>query len=159
MRILARRDFGAALAVLAGALGWLVWATTYPTKLATVPALVAGLTAVLALMDVAAQTESRAGRWVRRLMGQGADTPDEAAAPRLVMAACAWPVAYAAAVAAVGFLAATPLYVLLYMRLHGRRSTAASAVAAVAVTAAIWLTFQVLFRYPLFRGVLFGGAL
>ena len=82
---------------------------------------------------------------------------DEDAALTRILLAVAWVVAYLAALFLTGFMIATPIYVLLYMLIHGGRSLRDSALAAAATTLTIWLTFVVLFRYPLYPGVLFGG--
>ena len=65
--------------------------------------------------------------------------------------------AYLAAVYCVGFLVGTPVYLFLSMMLHGGKSFLASTMTAIATTLAIWVTFEVLFKYPLYPGVLFGG--
>jgi hypothetical protein len=154
------RDFAAALVVLAIGVIVFFWSRTYPRDLGIVPMLVAGATVVLAALDVVAQTHSRAGSEVRRLTGQAGDEPSTEtteAGWRAPLAAMAWPFGYLAVVIAAGFIAATPVYVFLYMWLHGRKPVTASAVAAVLVTLALWLVFEVLFRYPLYPGWLFSG--
>jgi hypothetical protein len=156
------RDFGAALVVLAIAAGFLAWAHAYPPEVAAVPKLVAWITIVLALIDAAARTETAPGRALRRLVSaehvvEWSAEGDREAGTRRIASALFWIVAYLGGVLAAGFLLATPLYVFLYMKLHGAKPALASALAALLTTAAIWLTFQTLFRYPLYPGLLFGG--
>jgi hypothetical protein len=45
----------------------------------------------------------------------------------------------------------------LYMLLHGGHSLRNSLLVTAATTLAIWLIFEVAFKYPLYPGVLFGG--
>jgi hypothetical protein len=155
-------DFSAALAVLAIGVGFLLWARTYPPKAAEVPILVAWLTIGLALIDAAARTEIALGRALRRLVSaeqviEWQAQGEHEAGSRRVAGSIFWVLAYLAAVALAGFLAATPLYILLYMRLHGRRAWLAAAGTAIGTTLGVWLTFELAFRYPLYPGLLFGG--
>jgi hypothetical protein len=155
-------DFGAALIVLAIGVGFLLWAQTYPPKAAEVPVLVAWLTIVLALMDAAARTETALGRGLRRLVSaeqviEWKADGDGEASPRRVASSVAWLLAYLVGVALVGFLVATPLYILLYVKLHGGHAARTGALAAAGTTLGVWVVFQLLFRYPLYPGLLFGG--
>jgi hypothetical protein len=155
-------DFGAALAVLAIGVGFLLWAKSYPPKAAEVPTLVAWVTIVLALVDAAARTETSLGRVLRRMVNAEhviewqAEGEREAGSRRAAWSIL-WVLAYLAAVALAGFLAATPVYILLYMRLHGARSWLAAAATAIGTVLAVWLVFELAFRYPLYPGLLFGG--
>lgn len=155
-------DFGAALTVLAIGAGFLVWTQSYPPKAAAVPTLVAWLTIALALVDAAARTETALGRTLRRLVNAEqviewqAQGDGEASARRVVWS-IVWLLAYLAGVALAGFLAATPAYIFLYVKLHGGRSALTAATAAAGTTLGIWLVFALLFRYPLHPGLLFGG--
>jgi hypothetical protein len=155
-------DFGAALAVLAIGIGFLAWAKTYPPQAAAVPTLVAWLTIVLALIDAAARTETALGRALRRVVSADqviewtAEGEDEAGARRIA-ASIFWVLAYLGGVALAGFLLATPAYIFLYMKLHGGRSALAAVLAASGTTVAVWLTFELAFRYQLYPGLLFGG--
>ena len=155
-------DFGAALAVLAIGIGFLAWAKTYPPEAAAVPVLVAWLTIVLALIDAAARTETALGRALRRVVSAEqviewkAEGEREAGGARVAWSIF-WVLAYLAAVALAGFLLATPLYIFLYMKLHGRRAALTGVLAALGTTLGVWLTFELAFRYPLYPGMLFGG--
>lgn len=161
-RVIHWRDFTAAVVVLALAVGFLAWARTYPPKAAAVPTLVAWLTIVLALIDAAARTETVLGRALRRLVSAeqviewSAEGEREAGARRIAWSVF-WVLVYLGGVLVAGFLLATPVYVFLYLTSHGRRAVLPSALAALLTTAGIWLTFQGLFRYPLYPGLLFGG--
>lgn len=155
-------DFGAALAVLAIGVGFLVWAKTYPPQAAAVPTLVAWLTIVLALIDAAARTETAPGRALRRLVSaeqviEWKTEGEGEASARRIASSIFWVLAYLAGVALAGFLLATPAYIFLYMKLHGGRSALAGALAAIGTTAGVWLTFELAFRYRLYAGLLFGG--
>jgi hypothetical protein len=74
-----------------------------------------------------------------------------------IMLAIGWVAGYIVLLYFVGFLIATPIYVLFYMIFHGGHSIRDSVLVSVGTTLAIWLTFEVLFKYPLYPGSLFGG--
>ncbi len=157
-----QREFWAAILVLALSGGYLLWAKSYPFTAGAVPVLVAWATIALSIIDAVSQFETPLGRWVRRLVTaekivEWKMEGDEDAPLTRILLAVAWVVAYLAALFLIGFMIATPIYVLFYMLIHGGRSLRDSALAAAATTLTIWLTFVVLFRYPLYPGVLFGG--
>ncbi len=157
------REFSTSLVVLAIGIAYLIWASTYPPELSAVPTLVAWLTIVLALIDAASQTETRLGHIIRTVVGQQAagEPAGEAKAPppgwRAVVFSVLWPLTYVAAVIVAGFLLVTPIYIFLYMVLYGRQPVMMSALSALITTTMIWVTFELLFHYPLFPGLLFGG--
>lgn len=157
-----RRDFAAAVFVLALCIGFLLWARTYQGTSATMPVLVAWGTIALTLVDVVSQLDVPFGRWLRRLVTAEKivewklEGEDEVPASRVALSIF-WVFAYLAALLLVGFIIATSIYMFLYMVIHGRRSILFSALATAATTLTIWLTFVVLFKYPLYHGMLFGG--
>ena len=157
-----QREFWAAIVVLALSVGYLLWAKRYPPEAGAVPVLVAWATIILSMIDAVSQFETPLGRWVRRLVTaekivEWKMEGDEDAPLTRILLAVAWIAAYLAALFLIGFLIATPIYILSYMLIHGGRSLRDSTLTAAGTTLAIWLTFVVLFRYPLYPGVLFGG--
>jgi hypothetical protein len=158
-----KRDLSAGVAVLAIGIAFLLWSQIYPPRMSAMPKLVGWTTIVLALIDIAAQFDTALGRLLRRAAGLEWDgtgrAGGEADEPGWVRIAVAmlWVVGYVAAIYLFGLLATTPVYVFLYMLLHGRKPVRESVLAAVITTAAIWFTFEYLFHYPLYPGLLFGG--
>ncbi len=162
IRLTSGKDFAAALLVLAVSVVYLLWSYSYPPSLGTIPALAAWLAIALSIIDLAAQTRTRTGDLVRRAIGQSAEEDGEqeqAPAATSELAAVAWPLGYVVLLMVFGFLPVTPVYVFLYMWLHGKLPGVSSLIAAIAVTLIIWVTFVVLFRYPLFPGLAFGGLI
>ncbi len=156
------RDFSAALIVLAIGIAFLFWARTYPPKAAEVPVLIAWMTIVLASLDAIAQTETGLGTTIRRFVAAQkiiewkAEGDEEAPTSRIV-SAIFWILAYLGGVWVIGFLPMTLFYIFLYMKLHGHKSILASGVTAAGTTIGLWLTFEIMFNYSLYRGLLFGG--
>jgi hypothetical protein len=158
-----KREVGAGLVVLAIGVVFLLWSQAYPARMSAMPKLVGWVTIVLALIDIAAHFDNALGRVLRQIagleIGAGSGRSDETAGPswRKIAVAMIWVVGYVLAIDVFGFLATTPIYILLYMFLHGRKSLRASALSAVVTTLAIWFTFEYLFHYPLYSGLVFGG--
>jgi Tripartite tricarboxylate transporter TctB family len=156
------RDFGAALLTLVIGVGVLSWSLTYSWKEAEFPVVVAVLMIVLSLIDVIAQTDTPLGRAFRRFATaqkviEWKTEGSEGARASRIVSAILWMLGYVTGLLLIGTLAATPLYVFVYMKLHGGKSLLASGVTAAATTLVIWFAFGILFQYPLFPGLLFGG--
>ncbi|HXF54047.1 MAG TPA: tripartite tricarboxylate transporter TctB family protein [Hyphomicrobiaceae bacterium] len=159
-RISRLRRFGPSLIVLTIGVVFLLWAQIYPRNTGTVPTLVAILTIALGLLDLAGQSDTGLGRTIAKFVGRaGEEEEPKKTGWRPVLFSVLWPLGYVAATIYAGFLLVTPLYIFLYMWTYGGKSLLASAVSATVTTVSIWLTFEVLFRYPLYPGVLFGGYL
>lgn len=163
MTIAARwRDLGTALFVLLGSIAFLLWARTYPHQSRVVPELVAWVTIALAVVDVVIQVDTGPSRRLRQLVSAKRvvewkmDTGEGAGLVSSLLAA-AWVLGYVLLLYLVGFKIATPIYIFLYMLVRGGHSVRNSVLITAATTLAIWLTFEVLFKYPLYPGVLLGG--
>jgi hypothetical protein len=157
-----QREFWSALVVLVLSIGFLLWARTYPHDAGAVPVLVAWGTIALSLVDIISQFETPFGRWIRRVISaqkivEWKMEGDEEAALSRILLSVAWLVGYLVAIFLVGYIIATPVYILMYMVLHGGRSLRDSALTAAGTTLAIWLVFVKLFQYPLYEGLLFGA--
>jgi Tripartite tricarboxylate transporter TctB family len=155
------RNLGAALFILAISVVFVFWSRTYSGQTRTVPELVAWIAVVLALIDVVIQFDTASSRWLRALVSakrivEWKVDGDDATLPSVLLS-IGWVVGFVVILYFVGFLIATPTYVLLYMIFHGGHSVRNSALAAAGTTLMIWLTFVVLFKYPLYEGVLFGA--
>jgi hypothetical protein len=148
--------------VLAGAIVVLLWARSYSGQARAMPELVAWATIALTLIDVIIQFDTAPSQWLRRLVTAERIVEwklegEEEAGLGKIMLAIGWVAGYIVLLYFVGFLIATPIYVLFYMIFHGGHSIRDSVLVSVGTTLAIWLTFEVLFKYPLYPGSLFGG--
>ena len=141
---------------------FLVWSYAYDGRAHVVPMLIGWCALALTLLDVFVHTETRTGRALRGVLtGRPLDasTPPDASAAGASgpAAACLWIAGFVALVAAIGFIAAIPLYTLAFMRLQGRMEWRRCVIAAGLVTAVAWIVFEQLLRYTVFEGALFGG--
>lgn len=154
-----RRNFAVSLVTLALFAGLYAWSTHIADPRGReFPVLVSGAAVILAALDVLAHSGTRAGHWVSAMLG---GTVAAAARPRRGLGrevlAVGWIAVALGLVILLGFLVAVPAYVFAYLLLHGRRTLRHSLIAAVGTTFFIWLGFEILLRYDLYRGMLFGG--
>lgn len=154
--------FAPPLLALAISTAFLAWSYAYEGRSHTVPMLIGWTALALCLLDLAAQTDSRAGRVLHGILsGRPLDSSsapgDDASRAARPAAACAWVAGFVALVAVIGFIAAVPAYTLAFMRLQGRMSWRRSALTAVVVAAVVWVVFEQLLSYQVFEGALFGG--
>jgi hypothetical protein len=70
-----------------------------------------------------------------------------------------WIVLLCLLVLLVGFMVATPVFILFFMRLQARASWRASAAVAVIMFAVVYGGFDVLMKGDMFEGILFGSDL
>ena len=156
------RELGPALFVLAGSIVFLFWAQGYPGRSGAMPVIVAWVTIALSLVDVIIQFDTAPSRALRRMVTakrivEWKMEGEEDASFGRVALSVGWVVGYVVVLYFFGFLIATPAYMFLYMLIHGGHSLRNSVLLTAATTLTIWLTFEVVFKYPLYPGVLFGG--
>jgi Tripartite tricarboxylate transporter TctB family len=158
-----KRELGTGLVVLAIGIVFLLWSQIYPPRMSAMPKLVGWATIVLALIDIIAHFDTAFSRVLRQIAGLEfaglSAQPEQSADPpwRKIVIAMAWVVGYVVAIYVFGLLATTPVYIFLYMFLHGHKPMRASLMSAIITTAVIWITFEYLFHYPLYPGLVFGA--
>ena len=122
-----KRDLGAGLVVLAIGIVFLLWSHVYPPRMSAMPKLVGWVTIVLALIDIAAQFDTALGRVLRRIAGLElaglSRRGDRQVEPgwRASRSRCCGSSAMSRRSICFGLLATTPVYIFLYMVLHGRK--------------------------------------
>ena len=152
-----RKHLYVSLLALAIVLLFLYATTELPPKGRMMPQIVGIIGLVLCVLDVIAQTGTAFGRSVASLLSGTAHQEEEADQPRLSseLIAIAWIAGATAGIVLFGFLWATPVYVLSYMLIQGRKAVLQSAIAATVTTLFIWVVFENLMEYELYRGLLF----
>jgi len=155
-----QRDLAVSAGVLVFFVVVLVWTYRFPeARGREFPALVSMAAIVLCLIDLVAHTDTAIGQWLTAVLSgslrllAGAMT----FGVRREAVAILWIAAATALMVLAGFLAGIPVYVFCYMVLQARRPLRQGAIAALATTTAIWLAFELLLSYDLYRGVLFGA--
>jgi hypothetical protein len=149
------KDLLVAIAVFVLFVGVLLWSAYIPhPRGREFPILVSGAAVVLCLLDVIAHTSTAVGRAIARILSGGVDSPMRASAHglRAEAVAVAWIAGATALIVLAGFLVAIPVYVFGYMVLYARRPVREGAIAAFATTVCIWVGFELLLSYDLYRG-------
>lgn len=88
--------------------------------------------------------------WRERRFGEDRSEPERQAGGVL---AVAWAAALPVAIAIFGMLAGPPLYVVAFMRRHGREGWRPALLLAAAVGALVWILFAVLLQQSVPRGI------
>jgi hypothetical protein len=149
-----RQDLVVSLVVLAFFIGMLVWSEQIPDPRGRhFPVLVSATAVVLCIVDMIAHTDTGIGRAIATVLSGTLEHPIHAHPLRREVVAIAWIVGATALVLLAGFLVGIPVYVLGYM-LHAGRTFRNAAITALATTAFIWIGFEVLLNYDLYRGLL-----
>ena len=151
-----RGEWAMSALVLVFIVGYLVESYTYGEDERTVPLLAAWATLAIYVLDVLVMSDTRLGRFVAivfpRVRGPLDRSPAKAAASLF-----AWFTGLAVGIYLAGFLITIPFYVILSLRIRGRRSYKTAVIFSTCVFAVVWVVFEWLMGYELYRGVLFGA--
>lgn len=137
--------------------GFVAWSQEYGEVARLLPTVMGTATAILCLLDLASRFDWGVGRAIRIAMGADfrAREMTHTPAPRAELVQALWMVACVALMMTIGILPTIPLFVALYMRLHGGRPWVQSVLSGLAVLVFVVVVFEVVLDYPLYRGVLF----
>lgn len=151
------RSVAAPIVLIAGSLALLVWSSTFNQTARQVPMLVSGAMLVLSIFDLVCRFDVAALRPLSDFWGADFRNREMRHNPRASAEAnqISWMIACVAAMLLIGFLSAVPLFVFSYMKVNGRRPWIESMVTAIFVFAFVYVVFEVLLEYELYRGALF----
>jgi hypothetical protein len=139
------------------AVGFIAWSYAYSPDSRMVPLVVGYATLVLVVLDLLSRFDNPVGHAIRVAAGADFSNLEMPNTPRpskeLVQAA--WMVGAVVAVLLIGLLAAVPVYVLLSMRLNGGRSWLEAAISAAGTGLFVYVVFEFLLSYELYRGMFF----
>ncbi|HSM42770.1 MAG TPA: tripartite tricarboxylate transporter TctB family protein [Afifellaceae bacterium] len=147
----------APLVLIALSVGLLVWSSTYNETARQVPMLVAGAMLVLSVIDLVCRFDAPGLRPLRDFWGADFRNREMRHNPpwRAEVIQALWMIACVAAMLAIGFLLAVPLFVFAYMVVNGKRPVGESLITALVVFGFVYIVFEVLLDYHLYRGALF----
>lgn len=155
-----QRDLAVSVGVLVFFVVILLWTYRFPeVRGREFPALVSMAAIVLCLIDLVAHTDTAVGRRLAAVL-TGEINPSAGILTHGTWreaVAILWLAGATLLIVVAGFLAGIPVYVLCYMVLHAGRPLRQGAIAALVTTGAIWLAFELLLGYQLYRGLLFEG--
>ena len=153
--------YGPPAIMLAISIGFLNWSYSYDEQTRQVPALVGWCMVVLCVLDVIAVSETAPGNAIKKFFtGRLAGDDDEDHSRHTigrVLVAMAWPLGFVAFVALFGFMPVIPVYVFLFVAVQGRKGVRKALYAAVSISVFIYVVFELLLRYEVYRGALFAG--
>lgn len=145
------------LALAALVAGVVVWSHGLNDTAGEVPLLVGYCLLALLAIDLYTRLELPLSRLLRDFWGADFRNREMQHDPRWTaeLAQAVWVVGCTAGMVLVGILPSVPVFVLAFMRLHGRRPWRESSICALATLGFVYLVFEVLLDYPLYRGALF----
>ncbi len=113
---------------------------------------------ILCTLDLIGQTDTGLGRSIEAAFsGKAGEETGKVPkiAPKLSrqLIAMAWMVGLTIGIYIVGFMAMVPVYVFSSMLFQGKKSVKACAYGAVGATVFIWVMFEFLLKYELYRGI------
>lgn len=145
------------LLLLVLSVGYTVWAQRYGATPRLMPTIVGVTTVFLCLLDLLSRFDTGVGRAIRDALG--ADFRDREMkhdpALRSELAQMAWMVSCILLILLIGILPTVPLFIFAYMMVVGRRPLLPSVASAAGVLAAVYLIFEQVLDYDLYRGALF----
>jgi len=142
--------------VLAFIVGYLLESYTYEEDERTVPLLAAWATLAIYVLDVLLMSNTRAGRVVAIVFPRVRGPLDQGPA-KLAASLFSWFTGLAIGIYLVGFLITIPLYVIASLMLRGRRQFKTATIFSAGIFAMVWIVFEWLMGYELYRGVLLGA--
>ena len=130
----------------------------YPPEVRLFPLMVGYTGLILCTLDLIGLTDTALGRIIDTVFsGKTAEETGKAPkfAPKLSrqLIAMAWMVGLTIGIYLIGFMAMVPVYVFSSMLFQGKKSVKACAYGAVGATGFIWVMFEYLLKYELYRGV------
>ena len=143
-----------AMTLIAGVMLW--QAGDFPGRVALFPRVITAIIVVLGIIDLArimkpAVSEVETAHDALGGVAAGPADGDRAASTTV---AVAWFMALIIAVLLVGFLIAVPLYMVAFMRLHGRHSWRVILLWVASLWALLYFAFVRLLNLPLYDGLL-----
>ena len=165
MNILAPEKRGAlcfALGLFALTVVFIYLSYDYAPGVRLFPLMVGYTSLILCTLDLIGLTDTGLGRSVEGAFSGEADEEARektAKAPKIApklsrqLIAMAWMVGLTIGIYLIGFMAMVPVYVFSSMLFQGKKSVKQCAYGAVSATVFIWVMFELLLKYELYRGI------
>jgi hypothetical protein len=151
-----------ALGLLAFTAVYLGTAYTYSPDARAVPAGVAWVALVLAVLDIVSRTRTKLGLALMHWLNPAGDPGKDEARPHYPalkqLSAVLWMALFVVLMVLLGILYSVPLYVFGSLWLRGRRALWLSAGVAAGATLMIWVLFDLVLQLELYPGVLFSDV-
>lgn len=146
-----------AVAILAFAIGMLIWSISYSEIASRFPSMVAIVLIVLAVLDLWSRTDAPGSAAVAAFWGTGFGrremTHDPALRPQIAIVL--WVLGAFAGMAVFGILVAAPLFCALFVFVNGGKQAKTALTVGLVVFAFQYTVFEWVLDYDLYRGLLF----
>ena len=144
--------------VLAGfSILMIIWSHSYGEVTRLVPVLVGSAMLALCIVDILSRMDLPFSQFLRDLWGADFRNREMKHNPtwRADVVQSLWIIGYVAGMLTIGILPSVPVFVVGYMAFHGGRRWLECAAAGAIVFGFVFVVFEVLLNYELYRGVLF----
>jgi len=152
---LSSKIFGGVVLVVSAAFVAQSYAFDFEERI--VPLLIGYTTILFVAIDLLSMSGSRIGRAVNGAIGGGAGRAVEDRLFRQELNISIWLAAVVAGAYLVGFLVIIPVFAFFSMLRRGRYPLRHAIAMTIGLFAVIWVGFELLLGYELYRGILFGG--
>jgi hypothetical protein len=145
------------LVLIAFSIVMIVWSYDYGEIARSVPLLVGYSLLVLSVIDLLSRFDLPFSGLLRAFWGADFRDREMKHDPTWTaeLAQFLWVTGCVAGMLLIGILPTIPLFVMLFMAIHGRRRWLESAVVAAMALGFVFVVFEVLLDYQLYRGALF----
>ena len=145
------------LVLIAAAIVMIVWSQRYTETASLVPLLVSYTLLILAFFDLVCRFEKPFIRPLRDFWGADFQNREmkHDPQPAAEVSQVVWIVGCVAGMMLVGILPTIPIFILSYIIINGRRPWLESLIVTAVVFAFVYIVFEMLLNYQLYRGVLF----
>ena len=145
------------LVLIAVAFLMIVWSQRYNETASLVPLLVSYTLLILAFFDLVCRFEKPFIRPLRDFWGADFQNREmkHDPSPAAEVSQVVWIVGCVAGMMLIGILPTIPIFILSYIIINGRRPWLESLIVTVIVFAFVYVVFEMLLDYQLYRGVLF----
>lgn len=135
----------------------ILFASDYGATARRLPLLIAVSTVGLLILDLLSRLQGNIGALIRSALGAGFENPEMTHNPqwRAEVLQLLWVTACVSSMVLVGFLPTIPVFIFLYMMLHGKQTVMLSILISIVIVSVVGFVFEWLLDYDLYRGILF----
>ena len=136
---------------------FLYWTFDYSETARRLPLLIGFGTLLLIALDFISRLSGKAGEYIRFALGAGFQEREMQFVPewRSELKQLTWLIVCLSGVVLIGILPTVPLFIFFYMFVQGRQGFFPSLLVALFLVLVVWLVFENLLEYQLYRGILF----
>lgn len=151
------RSVGPAVVLAAFSVLMIVWSQRYSETARLVPSLVGWGMLILCVIDILSRVDLPFSQLLRDFWGADFRNPEMKHNPTWTaeVGQVLWMTACVFGMLTIGILPSVPLFVMAYMAFHGGRRWVECIAAGAIVFFFVFVVFEVLLDYELYRGVLF----